>query len=489
MDKYQKAGKPGNVRKPPEPDSQRGPGWLVLALVALGLGLRGYHYLRQPPLWHDEAALVLNVVQKDFRDFLGPLLHAEAAPPLFLYLEKAITLVLGEGLLALRLLPLAASCLALLLVTWSARQILTAAAVPWAVLLFAVSDNLLWHACEAKPYAVDVLCAAGLIALFVATRGWPLLWQVLFFTCASPFVIWVSYPGCFLCGGLAVALLPRVWPEKRCWPAFLVLLLVIGGSFLLLLLGPAHAQRCGMMEQCWVRQFPDYSRPWMVLPWIFFSTLEVLRYCVVPNGQMLAGVSLVGTIRLWQQERRDLVALLTVPTGLALLASLIHAYPYGGVRVIVYSAPAVALLVGAGVPIILKWLGTWGRLAPLACLTMVGILLVPAGQSAYRVIKPWKRADTGGAAAYVLAHRQADELVSGNHWEYDYYFRSLGSLYQPLASLSGPSSARMWLVLTADSNAERQHLVKFLTNQSWQPIAQKEFTRTQVMLLERKKVR
>src|SRR5262249_6781698 len=54
-------------------------------LVAVGLGLRLYHYLRDPSMWHDEAALVLNVLDKGFRSLWGPLFFAEAAPPLFLW--------------------------------------------------------------------------------------------------------------------------------------------------------------------------------------------------------------------------------------------------------------------------------------------------------------------------------------------------------------------------------------------------------------------
>src|SRR5438094_2922821 len=50
-------------------------------LVALGLGLRVYHYARNPSMWHDEAALVLNVLSKGFHELLGPLLFAEASPP------------------------------------------------------------------------------------------------------------------------------------------------------------------------------------------------------------------------------------------------------------------------------------------------------------------------------------------------------------------------------------------------------------------------
>src|ERR1017187_5381428 len=40
--------------------------------VVLGLGLRLFHYLRCPSVWHDEAALMVNILEKGFGVLLGP---------------------------------------------------------------------------------------------------------------------------------------------------------------------------------------------------------------------------------------------------------------------------------------------------------------------------------------------------------------------------------------------------------------------------------
>src|SRR5690349_563314 len=176
------------------------------SVVALGLGLRLYHFLRDPSVWHDEAALVLNVLDKGFLDLLGTLSFAEAAPPLFLWMEKAATLLLGDGPHALRLVPFLASCAALVLMVPVARRILRPSAVPAALLLLACSDHLLWHSCEAKPYAVDVFAETILLAVFCWTGSWPLRARLLVFGLLGPVLIFLAYPGCFLCGGLLVAL-------------------------------------------------------------------------------------------------------------------------------------------------------------------------------------------------------------------------------------------------------------------------------------------
>src|SRR5207245_60159 len=111
-------------------------------------------------------------LQKNFAELLGPLLFSEAAPPLFLWIERVVAVTLGDSTYALRLVPFLGSCLSLLFLAALARRALQPPAVPWAVLFFACSDHLLWHCSEAKPYAIDVLVATTLGLLFYATQAW-----------------------------------------------------------------------------------------------------------------------------------------------------------------------------------------------------------------------------------------------------------------------------------------------------------------------------
>ena len=227
-------------------------------VVALGVGLRLYHYLRNPSMWHDEAALVLNVLNKDFLALLGPLTFSEAAPPSFLWMERAVALLLGDSTYALRLIPLLASCAALLLMVPVAQRVLRPQAVPWALLLIACSDHILWHSCEAKPYALDVFAATAVLAIFCFTTCWPLAWQLAVYTLLAPVLIFSVYPGCFLGGGLLVALLPAVWRKRqvKTWFGYGFLVLTVVTAFGLLLAGPVRAQRFAGIVDCWKRRFP-----------------------------------------------------------------------------------------------------------------------------------------------------------------------------------------------------------------------------------------
>jgi hypothetical protein len=461
---------------------------VVIALLALGLSLRSYHYFRDPSMWHDEAAVAVNVLNRGFGELLGPLTFHEAAPPLFLWIEKAVVLTLGDGVYALRLPAFLASCAALPLLAWAAYRLLEPRAVPWAVFLFAVSDALSWHACEAKPYAFDVLIATLLLALFAVARARPLWIRLLLFTLPAPLLIFLSYPACFLYGGVLAALALAVWREQKAltWAAYGLLTVTVAGTFFVLLVGPIRAQHDSEMASCWVNAFPDWTHPWFTPVWALFSTFDVFRYCCKPLGMILVPLALLGGVLLWRRGRSDLVALLVVPVLLALAASLLHRYPYGGARVLVYATPALVILIAAGTPPAWDWLGRLHRLAPAALVLLFAPSLITAGHS---VVFPWPRADTAGAAAYVAAHREPTDAIAGNDWTHQYYFRRFGSAFHPAGTADAPGD-RCWIVYTAEFPADYPEEKRLqdacsMGPAGWIAAERKQFTFTTVLLLER----
>lgn len=422
--------------------------WMVLA-VLLGLGLRSFHYLRDRVVWQDEAAVLVNVLDKDYGELLGPLEMHQAAPPLFLWMEKAASEAIGDEAWALRLPSYLASCGAILLVAAIARKLLAPVAAAWAVVLFACSDQLCWHACEAKPYSFDVLAAALLGFLFVNRDRIGLVGQLILFAAAAPLVMWTSYPGCFLYGGVLVALLPAAWGNRRAWFAYAFLTAIVFAAFLAL--GSVRdRQHDPALARYWTGFFPDWDRPALVPFWSAIATLEVGRYACKPLGEGIAILALMGGWRLWRDGRRDVVALLAVPVGLALAASLVHKYPYGGVRLMAFAAPAVVLLAAAALPAAFAWLAARHRLAPAA---LVVFLLMPAGLAAVRVACPWTTADSRSAAAYVEAARRHDDPVVGNDWTHRYYFRRLGRAFHPFDAVPPNPGPRVWVVWTEQSPA------------------------------------
>jgi hypothetical protein len=451
-------------------------------VILLGLGLRLYHYLRDPSMWHDEAALVLNVLGKSFAELLGPLFFSEAAPPLFLWLEKGVAGVLGDGTYALRLLPFLASCAALLGLTAVGRRCLSPAGILWLVVLFGCSDRLLWHGCEAKPYAVDVLVATGLLFALTGTASWPLNRQLLLLAFLTPLLIFLSYPACFLLGGLALSLLPAVLRARRTgtWLLFGAFLTAAGVSFLLLLAGPIHAQRDESLLRCWEDMFPSWNRPWTVPGWLLQRLEEVARYACEPVGGVLAAVAGVGAVGWWRSGQRRLVIFVLAPVALAGLAGLLGQYPFGPTRVMVFAAPGLILLMAAGLPPTLGWLrhlpgGSRGPGLAAFCL-LAGVGLFPLAQAIYRVGWPWPRADSVDAATFVRAHCRAGEQVVGTAWEHDYYFRDRGNAYQFLPQAAGErtllrgAGSRVWLLAAGKTGAERRESLRQLQAVGTRPV-------------------
>jgi hypothetical protein len=260
----------------------------VAWMVGLGLGLRLYHYLRNPGVWLDELFVLRNVVGKGYLDLLGPLTDDQAAPPLFLWLERTLFLLFGDGTLGMRLLPLIASCGALLLLIPVARRLLSAEGVVLALLLFAFSDKLVDHTIEVKQYLLDTLVAVAIPALYVGTRNWPA--PPRFFTCAvvAPVVIFASYPGCFFMGGLMVALLPDVWDQRRSWAAWLtytLIALTTFAAFGVLVAGPIRAQHTSDLHGMWTETFPDWANPWMAPWWSLHAFVMGVDHAFRPLGR------------------------------------------------------------------------------------------------------------------------------------------------------------------------------------------------------------
>jgi len=454
-------------------------------LVGLGLALRAYHYLRGPSLWHDEAALVVNVLNKSFAELLGPLFFSEAAPPLFLWLEKGASLLLGDDLYVLRLAPFLASCAALVLFVPVARRWLPPAAVPWAVLFFACSDRLLWHACEAKQYSGEVLAAVMLMALYGRSESWPLWRRSLALAALAPVLLWMAYPGCFLYGGILLALLGPTIRSRRPadWAGYVALATIIFVCFFALYAGPMHAQRDERIVDCWedMQQFADWRHPASVPGWMIRSQLELVAYLIDPIGKFLAPLALVGAVAFWRRKLHAELLLLVVPVALAFGASCFGAYPYGGVRVMVYAAPAVVLLVAAGAAAAFAWLETRRRAAALG---LALLLMAPAAAAVVHVVVPWQRADCDAAASFVQQHRRGGDQVAANHWEYLYYFRNLGADYSPLEGFVPVRPGRVWLVVTGGDAGDREPCLAPYASSPWRVLERKEFRRTTVMLVE-----
>jgi uncharacterized membrane protein len=468
--------------------------FLTTLSATLGLLLRAYHYGRNPSMWHDEAATSVNVLHKSFAGLFGHLDYSATGPSLLLCIQKYGVLLLGDSTYSLRLISFLASCAALLLMVKLARALFDPPGAFCATLLAACSDRLLWHASEARHYSSDFLIAVVLLLLFVKTADWPLMRRLALFALCAPFAILLSYPGVFLCGGLLLAVLPEVRKDGRAaaWAGWLLLGAVVTASFAFFYFYTIKAQRSAEMDAIWLKEFPDLRKPWKLPFWALSATVSIVDYYVRPYaGGILTATAVVGAVIFWREKRRGLLILIAAPMVFAMLAALVKSYPYTGARTMVYCLPGLTLLIAAGMPPGFRWLTT--RLPALPARILVCLFLFPIAAEValalYTVAVPWKRADSAGASAFVLAHRQPGDFITANHWEFEYYFRNLGPVFSPDLESSSTCAAagqhRLWLVLEAATPEERTRLSNAVISQGWHVDDEHEFQNASVFLLSR----
>lgn len=266
----------------------------------------------------------------------------------------------------------------------------------------------------------------------------------------SPVLVFSSFPACFLLGGLMLTQLPAVWRSRRpvTWVHFGVWGLALGCAFVLLYCTAIQAQKNERMLACWETKLPQWDKPYLV-PFIALVRLtEVARYALEPVGNAFCVFAAVGAMSLWRAGRGWPIGLLLAPIALNTVGWLLSSYPLEASRVVVYAAPAVLLLIAAGIPPALAWVGRMGKMAPF-CLAVV--LLAPVGQVFWVVIHPWQRLDSRTPVAFVLEHRKPDEPVVGTFWEQAYYCRNLGPYYRAMLVLpTEPASLLPGAALASD---------------------------------------
>ena len=86
----------------------------LFAILFLAMAVRLFLFFGvEKSLWLDEAALALNILDKNFLELFKPLQYAQSAPPLFLVLTKALVSIFGASERALRFIPFLCSILSL----------------------------------------------------------------------------------------------------------------------------------------------------------------------------------------------------------------------------------------------------------------------------------------------------------------------------------------------------------------------------------------
>lgn len=251
--------------------------WWLLAAIGAILRLRQYAANRS--LWADEASLAYNLANRSFAELTQLLDYHQAAPIGFLFIEKFLVVTLGNYDYVMRLFPLFAGLLAIILVYHIARQHFGWTGL-FALAMFSVSYWPVYYSSELKQYSSDVMAATLLVylagrCLRKEARGQDFFWL----GAAGTLLVWVSHPSVFVLAGIGLTLLFDQYTCKRRTPLSwlagmgLVWLASFGLEYFVSL---RHIVNDGYLIEYWRRSYMPFP-PWKNLGW-FLSTYQAFLF-------------------------------------------------------------------------------------------------------------------------------------------------------------------------------------------------------------------
>ncbi len=380
-------------------------------VIAVGILCRLAQYLSDQSFWIDEAMIVLNVRAKTAIQLLGKLDHNQAAPPLFLLAERLLNCTLGGSEFSLRLLPLLCSIATLLIFAKLARRL---CAPPWALLavaLLSLSDRIIWHASEVKPYTGDVLSAVILtLASIGVSANTPPVRKMPWLTVWAIPLVCFSYPAIFVFGAASLALLPALWRDGgRGIAAWIIGNVIVAAAFLLLLKLSIQTQHTDNLANYWAGDFLDLSHPAGVPLWLVRRILATCTYACAPAGPIIFFCGMVCVVVLSHRKRIDLLLLLVMPLVLLFVASAAKRYPMDGGRLTAFLAPGLLLLAAMGIELMEE------SIVPIVyqsgLIAAAALLGIAVGLAGFHLVVPRMRGHIRPAAQFVLSHMQARDGV------------------------------------------------------------------------------
>lgn len=386
---------------------------LLWLLVAFGAVLRIAQYVFNRSLWVDESYIALNVIERSFGGLMEPLFHNQAAPLGYLWASRLAVVLFGTSEYALRLVPLIAGLAALVLFVLVARRILARDVVPCALLLFCVSDRLIYYASEVKQYSCDVAVALALLLCALSLLSDSLTWKrVALLSTAGAIGIWMSHPAIFVAagGGLAVFGL-TAW--KRDWPR--VTRIVVTGAVWVASFVAFYAISLDRLTQN-TKHLRYWASSFMPMPpasiddvrWFKTTALAIVEN---PGGMSPVWVA-VAAIAIGAAYllvcKRDVALVLLAPVVLCLLASGMHKYPFGN-RLVLFLVPTMILLAFAAVEVVLERIPNVGAIT--AGLLVIALTAAPTAGALGALRSPREHEELRTVLEHVRDQRQPGDVI------------------------------------------------------------------------------
>jgi hypothetical protein len=393
-----------------------GVAWMLAALVmAAGIAVRLRMFRRNGPLYRDEAALAMNIIHRGIGQLFKPLDNNQGAPVGFLLLEKIAVMIRGDQQNVMRAVPLAMSILALPLFWLLARTFLRWRGSTIALTVLALGAKQYLYAAEIKQYSTDVCVAVALLLIASYTLGGlrrgagPKRFGLIVLGAAGALGTWFSHPALFVMCGIA-GMAAVGWLMASPKPKFSGVLWVAAAwaisvaiNYLVCLRGLSHSN---YMQTFWSKAnaFAPIPKSLTAAIWYKKQFFEIFEDPASLGFVGLAALVCVLGIILLYRQRKDVLAMLIIPILVTLVASLAHKYPFRE-RLILFFAPLLALMIGAGFDYLLE--------APrrlVGVLALLFLLITPVNTTAEYLKDPPTHNDMHAVMAFIAAHQAPGDV-------------------------------------------------------------------------------
>jgi hypothetical protein len=348
-------------------------------ILSAGVFLRVGAYLWNRTYWLDEGALHSNIADKRVFDFSSHLSGDQLAPFGFLIIERTLVRVLGDFRLVTRLVPLVCGIASIWLFRSLAFRWLPYSSAIVALLLFALSDDLVYYSSELKPYSGDLAVGLAILLSTSSLLRPPFSERKLaifgLLALAAP---WFSFPSTFIIAGCGLVLVSdRTMRGARedlgwlmgiavCWSASAGMVYITSKWLL---------HQATTLYVFWNFAFlpmPPASRADLVkLGGILLETF-VNPLNLVPPALPALGVVL--PLALWllggaalARRDRSLFLILVLPILLSMGMAAARKYPFHG-RLLLELVPAFYLMIAEGTAWVRQRIGRLGYVVVLILL-------------------------------------------------------------------------------------------------------------------------
>jgi 4-amino-4-deoxy-L-arabinose transferase-like glycosyltransferase len=334
--------------------------WLAFTAIALGIAVRLAVYLQNRNLMIDEANIARNIYERGFGALALPLSYEQYAPPVWLWVIKALSALFGFSEQALRLFPLLSGIVSVFLMYAVLKTLTSLRSLWYPLALMCFSFMFIRYATELKQYTTDVMVVLSLILLALKTD---ILQQkvsqfLLTWLLAGSVAIWLCMPSVFVLAGIGgyyffICLQNKVYKKitliiilSFIWIAQFAL------YYLLILKDQANSQYLqNFHKDYFLSAMPTTFKEWDHNFSLMGQVLgEAAGFTFLAKAMHTVFIAWCG-IRLFFKNR-PLFSLLFVPFLLLLVAAAVNQFSMIP-RVVLFIMPILLIMIGTSLDILL----------------------------------------------------------------------------------------------------------------------------------------